>query len=214
MRTPEEYRRLLVRAEAEHQGLVRQRDRLLAEIAEGERSLAVAESAKDAVNAAMIATQEEIKGYIDQTVTLALQTVFGERYAFRVSFEIKRGKAEAFFSILRDGVAFSPDDGVGGGIIDTASFGLRITMRALAENPGDVLLLDEPAKNVSAAHIVAFGELMKKVQEMFGAQMLMTTHRVELAEIADRVFSVELVGDKSKVTMENESGLGGPLPVE
>jgi len=93
-------------------------------------------------------TQTYLKSYIEEMVTTALQAVFEEEdYQFIIDFDIKRNKPEAKISLKLRGEETDPKDSCGGGVLDVASFALRVVLWSI-ENPKstNTLILDEPMK--------------------------------------------------------------------
>lgn len=167
-----------------------------------QRLITLNEQARDVLNAVMLATQNKVKEFIEDVVTLALRSVFGEGYAFKVNYEVRRGKSEASVFITKGADQFSPEDECGGGILDVASFGLRMSLWALTKNPEPVLILDEPFRFVSVNHQERCAEMLQRVAEMFSVQIILVTHSEVLAEAADRVFRVTQTAGVSVVTQD------------
>lgn len=160
------------------------------------------EEAREVVNSVMVATQSTVKDFIEEVVSLALKTVFGDSYALKVTYEIKRNKPEASLMILKDDIEFDPADEVGGGVIDVAALGLRMAMWALANpKPEPILILDEPARFVSRDLIEEFGKMVKVCSEMLGLQIIMVSHDPSMIAVADRSFEVTQTNGVSKVTV-------------
>jgi len=89
---------------------------------------------------------------------------------------------------------------LGGGVIDIVSFALRVTAWAISNNRSDnVMLLDEPIKNLDSTRIPRAGEMIKKLSSDLGLQFLIVTHSDELMNIADSMFIVKKVGQTSIV---------------
>lgn len=91
--------------------------------------------------------QERAHRQIQAVVSRCLAAVFENPYAFKIKFEKKRGRTEAVPVFARDGHEYAPTDGVGGGVLDVAAFGLRIA-EVLMQRPAGrrLLILDEPFK--------------------------------------------------------------------
>jgi len=147
--------------------------------------------AREVITSAMILSQTKIKDYIEEVVSLGLNTVFGEAYKFCVDYDIRRNQSEAELYMTKDGERCDFDDDLGGGVLDVAAFGLRMALWALmSPKPNNSLILDEPAKWISKDKLELFGILLNKVSELFGIQIIMVTHDETLIEYADRIFFV------------------------
>lgn len=149
-------------------------------------------------------TQKKFEYRISEIVTLALKAVFEENaYDFRVKIIPKRGKTEAHLLFVRDENEIDPIDASGGGAVDVASFALRVSLWAL-QNPRtrNVLILDEPFKNLSANYMPKAAEMLKLISSKLNIQIIMVTHNEKLIETSDKIFRVELHNKISKVTEE------------
>lgn len=136
-------------------------------------------------------TQQKIKQYLEDMVTMAMETIFEEPYTFKVEFVIKRGKTEAELYFERDKELFNPIDSSGGGIIDIASFILRIALLSLKlGKKQNILILDEPLKWVSANYINSANELLSKLSKELGYQIIMVTHIKELVNNSDNIIEL------------------------
>ena len=135
-------------------------------------------------------TQNEIKEYIEETVTLALQSVYGDDYSFLMKFDYtKREQFEIYFYVRHLGINLEPrKDTCGGGVIDVCSFALRLVCLTLEEpNVITVLILDEPFKNVSAKFIPSVGQMVVDVAELLSLQIIMVTHVDGFIETANNI---------------------------
>lgn len=145
-------------------------------------------SAESAVKATMIArttaqklaveVQTQAHATISFIVNKCLAAVFDDPYEFRITFTEMRGKTEARIEFIRDGLILdNPIRSVGGGVIDVATFGLRVAAICL-RRPAvrRLLILDEPFRFVSAdkhPRVVALLEMLSKETEM---QIIQVTH--------------------------------------
>jgi len=125
--------------------------------------------------------QETAHKNIATIVSECLAAVFDDPYKFKIRFEQKRGKTEAFLGFERDGHLVSPTKGAGGGVLDVASFALRLSSILLAR-PGlrKILVLDEPFKMLSANHVIRVREMLDRLASELGVQFLIVTHIKEL----------------------------------
>lgn len=146
--------------------------------------------------------RDRIAKSVESVTTTALQAVFGKSMRFRfvvaagaggVSMTPEIGYRE---DVLSDGKIKkvtrwrSPQD-VGGGVVDVAAFALRVVVLLLAvpKRPR-VLVLDEPFKHVSDAHLPAVCELVKKLSVDLDVQFIIVSHEQELVDAADSIFTV------------------------
>lgn len=138
-------------------------------------------------------TQHEIKEYIEETITLALQSVYGDDYQFIVEFDYtKREQFEVSFYIKHLDVKLEPrKDTCGGGIIDVCSFAARMVCLTLeAPEIEAVLILDEPFKNVSSKFVPAVGQMVVDISHLLNLQIIMVTHIDGFIETADNIIYI------------------------
>lgn len=149
--------------------------------------------------------RQQIKTEFENMVTQALQYIMEEDISFEIDIREVRGRAEAEFYIksIRNGVVTrtSIAESRGDGISDVVGLALNIAQLECAnpKNNGP-LILDEPAKQISAAHIDNIGKFLKDLSEAFNRQIIVITHISKLGDMADAKFNVELDGTVSKVT--------------
>jgi len=132
-------------------------------------------------------------------ITTALQAVFEENYQFIIDFDIKRNKPEAKISLKIHGEEVDPKDSVGGGILDIASFALRVVLWSI-ENPksNNVLILDESFKFLHGKIENAM-KMLKDLSKKLDLQFIIVSQIEELSENADKVFLVTHNGVFSEV---------------
>lgn len=162
-------------------------------LAKEKRSIEILQKAKAVIIEVGENTQREIKEYIEETVTLALQSVYGDDYQFIVEFDYtKREQFEVSFYIDHLGIKLEPrKDTCGGGVIDVCSFALRMVCLTL-ETPDveAVLILDEPFKNVSSKFIPLVGQMVVDISHLLNLQIIMVTHIDGFIETADNIIYV------------------------
>jgi DNA repair exonuclease SbcCD ATPase subunit len=133
--------------------------------------------------------QRTIHGTISDLVTRCLRSIFGDdAYEFLISFEQRRGKVEAEMQFVRNGQYYDPMTQVGGGVLDVASFGLRLSALLLKQSNQcrRVLLMDEPFRFLSVQYRPKIRQLMESLAKELDFQFIQVTHIREL-EIGDVV---------------------------
>lgn len=152
-------------------------------LSEAEESVGVLSDALDLVQKIGASIQESAHKQIASIVTRCLATVFGEEaYEFVILFEKKRNKTDAVLALQRDGQVYrDPKRQVGGGVVDLASFALRLVCMLLAKpHVRRLLVLDEPFRFLSAEYRPAVRVLLEQLAEELGVQIIMSTHSPEL----------------------------------
>ena len=114
---------------------------------------------------------------IAKIVSRCLEAVFDEPYEFKVVFEQKRGRTEARLVFERDGLTVDPMTASGGGVVDVASFALRLACLMLARPAGRrVLIMDEPFRFVSADYRPRVRAMVTGLASEMGVQFIIVTH--------------------------------------
>jgi DNA repair exonuclease SbcCD ATPase subunit len=132
--------------------------------------------------------QTTVHHSVSDIVTRCLRAVFGEgSYEFQILFEQKRGKVEAVMQFVRNGEIYDPMTQSGGGVLDVAAFGLRLSALLLSSNRyRRVLILDEPFRFLSVEYRCRIRDLIETLAKELDFQFIMITHIREL-EIGDVV---------------------------
>lgn len=155
--------------------------------------------------------REQARANIEGLVGSTLRAVFGPGYGFRIEMSEKAGRPEADFYVLSEYegqvLKTRPQDSRGGGVVDVLSLGLRIAMletyRPRLQGP---MVLDEPAKHVSEEYIQATADLLQRVADSFGRQVIMVTHSAHLAESGTVAYRVHLQDGRSVVSRIGKGG--------
>lgn len=128
------------------------------------------------------AIQQQAHTQIAGVVTLCLQAVFGEAYAFRIRFERKRGKTEAQLLLIKEGQEIEdPINEDSGGVVSVAAFALRLACLVLAKpRLRRLLVLDEPFSQLSVEYRPAIRSMLLKLAKDFNIQFIIVTHQPEI----------------------------------
>ena len=149
-----------------------------------EDAVMCAESAMEAqelAQAVALIVQQQAHDQIAKVVSRCLTEVFDEPYVFRIHFERKRGRTQARLAFERDGMEVDPMTASGGGIIDVASFALRLSCLVLNKPPlRRVLVMDEPFKYVSEEYRERVKILLETLAVEMSVQLILVTHITEL----------------------------------
>lgn len=139
--------------------------------------------------------QRSVHAKLAGLVTTCLSDVFDRPYTFRLDFSIKRGRTAIKLCLERDGVVVTPMEAAGGGVVDVASFALRIACLLMSKpRVRNLLFLDEPFKFVSESYRPAVVSLLEQLAENLGLQIILVTHIPELR--TGQVIMVERNGVK------------------
>jgi len=145
-------------------------------------TLAAITEAREAAMRVAEGLEQYVHGHIERVVTRCLQDVFEEDYKFKLTFVRKRGRTEAQFAIIHDGILLEePKDETGGGVMDVAAFAVRVACLCLHTPPRRMLLvLDEPFKHVATENIPRIRNLILALSQELGVQFIIITHHSDL----------------------------------
>ena len=185
------YHNHLVKRQTQQQDLSRRLESLQEGLLETTKIIADVEQAREIVNQVLLITQEKVKTYIEEIVSLALSLVYGDEYSFEFEFAIKRNQTEVTPWIVKGSERFSVVDEVGGGVRDVASFALRLVIWSLLEpKTSSTFILDEPGRNLSRDIQPLFGQMLQRISKLLGVQVIMISHSNDLIESADTAYEV------------------------
>lgn len=146
-------------------------------------------------------TRNEVKTKLETLANLALSSVFTDK---QMEFRVvpNRNKKGLFYElyISTDGNITPLEDCKGGGVLDIISLCLRISyLRIFKGSLRQVLILDEPFKNLDDIRRPAAIEWLSTTAKEMGLQLIIVTHLVDLIEKADKAIKVEQINGVSKV---------------
>ena len=183
-----------------------------AKIADLTIQLADLKEAQEIMGAVGILAQDNTKQVFEGLVTQAVQAVFGEEYTFELDSRYARGKPEMEMFIVENGVRYSPKDEKGGGLIDVIAFALRIVSWAISDpRSQNVMILDEPFRCMHKEVLSFLSQMMQKISEELGLQIICITHENQIAIVVEfsennKAFYVRQSKGKSNVEeVKNES---------
>lgn len=178
-----------------------ERDRVKVE--EHEAKAALTEKAILVLQAATETRRQELKDRVESLVTRGLRAVF-ERSDFEFAFKValKRdqfGIVPVLRSKFGDRDLETPIvDGHGGGVADVISFILRVIVLSMARpRLAQILILDETFRHVSPEYLRGVATLLRELSDSAGIQFVLITHKPELLDAADTVYSSKLSEDGS-----------------
>lgn len=173
------------------------KDKIISDIARDEKRLAgiltdIENTMKAQIVAQLVAqqTQQQVEERISSVVSLALSSVFADPYEFKAVFVTRRKKTECDLFFVKNGMQVDPMNASGGGVLDVASFALKMVMRTLKKSQ-NVLIADEPFKFVSRDLQPKVSAMLETFKEELGFQFIIVSHIPEIIDKADKVFVVE-----------------------
>ncbi|MCP4371990.1 MAG: hypothetical protein GY797_28305 [Deltaproteobacteria bacterium] len=148
-------------------------------------------------------TQSQLSEQISGIVSSALAAVFEDPYKFIVEFVSRRNTTECDLKFKKNGRLFDPLASCGYGAADIASLALRVAYWKLDGGSRNVLVLDEPTRNLDTERQKLASMMIKNLSRMEGGlQFVIVTHNKDLAQSADRQFQVVKENEVSHVTLK------------
>lgn len=135
------------------------------------------------------------KGFEDNVATIVsegLELVFGDAMKFKINSETKNGASAVTFTLETVNGETSIMNAEGGSVVQVASFLLEL-LAILAYRPAmrKTLLLDEAFGGVSQENIPAVAQLMRKLIDESGQQIILVTHERAFMDVADVVYEAK-----------------------
>lgn len=171
------------------------------DIRQEQRSLKYHEQAREIIREVGIKTQQQLSFHISNITSLALEAVFDNPYALVAEFVQRRNKTECDLFLTRNGNQVDPLSAAGGGVVDIASFALRVALWSMQRPKSrNTLILDEPFKHLSTDLLPKASLMLKEISEKLDLQIIMVTHSDELVEEANKIFNVKIKKGMTQIT--------------
>ncbi len=139
-----------------------------------------AETAQLILQTAAKDVQETVHRQLAEVVSKCLAAVFDEPYTFKIIFERARGKTSARLAFFKGNQEYDPTFGVGGGVLDVASFALWVaSLMTRRPAPMKLLVADEPFRMLSDKYAARMADCLERLAEEFGIQFVIVTHDEE-----------------------------------
>jgi ABC-type arginine transport system ATPase subunit len=170
-------------------------------IRKNKRLVEFMEEAREIIRIVGIETQKQLQYHISDIASLALESIFENPYKLILEFLKRRNKIECDILFERDEIRYDePLENSGGGTIDVATYALRIASWSM-ERPQtrNIIILDEPLKNVSTEYQELASEMLKEVADKLNIQFIIVTHNTILTTYADRVFETNIRKDITNI---------------
>lgn len=146
----------------------------------------------------------QLKGRIETTVTAGIQAIFGNDDEFHVEMGTYREQPTANWRVATKGGVVDPEESDGGGISDTVSMALRLSLMEIGRpKPGGAVFLDESGKHVSKEYLPNMAEFIREYARTAGRQVFLVTHAAEMAAMADKSLSVKMKDNRESEVFEN-----------
>jgi len=123
------YKEFLQAKKAELRYYIEKKDSLESELESLTKSCENIKEAKEIMSLVGVLSQSGFEKVIEDLVTKALQSIFGEGYSFEIENVISRNQPETYMYVVIDGerhLLKNADDELGFGVVDVVSFALSI----------------------------------------------------------------------------------------
>lgn len=161
--------------------------------------------------------QEVLEEIFGNMGTAALSKIFGEDKKLKFTFDKNKQKNPSVDIVVsqpwdeNEDLETSIANAEGGAMKDIVALGLRLAMmKMITPEPEGPIFLDEICRYIAANEgVKAAGEFIREFANKLDKQMIIITHKPELLDYADKVFTVEIapkktVRIKERVNTENE----------
>jgi len=149
------------------------------------------EQAHEILKQVGLETQQQLVYHVSDVTSIALESVFDEPYKVKLDFVERRGKTECDILFEKDGAISDPLTASGGGVVDLASFALRIASWSMkVPQNRSIIILDEPFKHLDKTLHPRASEMIKMLADKLDIQFIIITHEQSMGTYADRVFEV------------------------
>jgi DNA repair exonuclease SbcCD ATPase subunit len=136
------------------------------------------QQAREVVNRMADRIKQETHQRLAGLVSRCLQIVFDEPYSLAIEFG---SKSQVVLRFERNGKEVDPMTASGGGVIDVASFALRLACIAWSKpKPRQIVVMDEPFKFLSERYRDSVRVMLETLVEEYGFQFIMVTHIREI----------------------------------
>jgi len=157
-----------------------------------EKKIAVLERVVALFNTLGEDSQRELYKKIETIVSYGLRTVFGEDYDFRIVSEVKGKQSTTRFFINVKGAEVDIFSAKGGGMVCVVGFILQVlTIVFMKDNVRQLLIMDEGLTQLSETYRQNMADVMKKLCEKLGLQIIFVTHQNDYVEVADTVYKFQ-----------------------
>jgi len=154
-----------------------------------EERLLDAEEVRQIIQIVSKKTLANLEFRISNLVTFALASVFPNPPEFVASIETRRNQTEVDMLFKEGDREQAPLDSDGGGAADISAFALRPTFWTL-DKTRPTFLLDEPFRNVSPNFQNKVSQMLTRISEELGIQIIMVSHAEDINMAADKTFRV------------------------
>ncbi len=163
------------------------------ELQETNHSIEIFEKTRIFLQKVSEAARHVAKLQVEDTVTKALQYVFGTNYSFKIDIKSTNHRVEADFLVVTTHgdrtIVSMPTTGKGGGIVDLLAVSLKFAILELMDFDGPIWL-DEPFKHVSKDYIDMVGRLLTFMGKTSRRQIIIITHNSELAQMCNKTIHI------------------------
>jgi len=145
-------------------------------------------------------TKQKVKCRIEDLVNTSLQAVFTDKQMEFLMLPNQTKRGLSFDLYLKTNNNLMPlQESKGGGVLDIVSLAIRISFLKMFGNLRQVLILDEPLKNMDKERGKLAISWLKTISEQLKIQFIIISHEEDIIEKADRIIVIKNIDDVSKV---------------
>jgi DNA repair exonuclease SbcCD ATPase subunit len=193
----------LLRKQAENDLLTRQIEELEEQALEATKALTVGQEALQFIEDVANARRSSIKERIEQVITEALQVIYGPAYSAVLIYSVKNNRSHLDIELVKDTKAGKVQrrmNGFGGGVSDTISTPLRLSVLLGSGQTAKVCVLDECYKHLDPDRIPFAASFVRQIAEQLGVQIIMLSHHEAMKEQAEVVYTIRDENGRSVIS--------------
>lgn len=146
-----------------------------------EKELKINKEALNVVKQMYQHIQNKIHEKIALLVTKCIRSIFLENIEFVIKFEEKKSRTEANLIFVKDDMELDPMESTGGGVMDVASFAIRLAYLMIKKpKPRNLIIMDEPFRFVSEEARYRIRALIEQLARDLDIQFIIVTHQSEI----------------------------------
>lgn len=149
--------------------------------------------------------RQQIKTKVEEIVSQALNVIYGGNHKFKIELDTNGNRPTAEY-YLDDGNGYKLMDkwdtyGQGGGKRDIAAMALQLAVFELTPDASGPLFLDEVSKFVDEQAVLNVAYFLKEFKQKFNRQIVLITHKNEVAEIGEVSIDIDKNNGESGVVI-------------
>lgn len=152
--------------------------------------------------------QGRVISFVEDLVTKGLLDVFGEGLGFKILSKERANQTTYDFVIVDSyvGTEVDPITAKGGGVVEVTAVLLRVILLYLNRHRlRQILVLDENLSHLALEYVPAMAELLRRLTDKLGIQIILISHQRGFIDAADTVVRMSKIKGKTHIEVEERS---------